>query len=259
MARERGQKNPTVIGNWKMHKTAREAVDFIEAILPLVEGCQVNLFLAVPFTSIQSAVQAARNTPIVIGAQNMHEAREGAFTGEIASLMLKEAGAAFALLGHSERRTHFGEGDEVIQRKVARALADDLTPVLCIGETLEEKDSGKTEKVLKKQLSAVHGIGKGDAGKLILAYEPVWAIGTGKPATTETAQTAHAAIRSELTHLFGKQTAHLIPILYGGSVSKENASHFMAKGDIDGLLVGTAALDPLTLAAIVKQTTEKKT
>ena len=253
-----GEKNPTVIGNWKMHKTAREAVDFIESILPLVEGCQVNLFLAVPFTSIQPAASAARNTPIVIGAQNMHDAREGAFTGEIAGLMLKEAGASFAILGHSERRTLFGEGEEIVQKKVMRALADDLTPVLCIGETLEERESGKTEKVLKRQLSAVHGIGKGDAGKIILAYEPVWAIGTGKSATAETAQAAHALIRSELAHLFGKQTANLIPILYGGSVSPDNAPHFMAKGDIDGLLVGGAALDPLSLAAIVKHSTEKK-
>jgi triosephosphate isomerase (TIM) len=233
-----GEKNPTVIGNWKMHKTAREAIDFIEAILPLVEGCQVNLFLAVPFTSIQPAAQAARNTPLVIGAQNMHDAREGAFTGEIASLMLKEAGASFAILGHSERRTLFGEGEEMVQKKVMRALADDLTPVLCIGETLEERESGKTEIVLKRQLSAVHGI--------------------GKSATPETAQAAHALIRSELTHLFGKQAANLIPILYGGSVNPDNAPHFIAKGDIDGLLVGGAALDPLSLAAIVKHSTEKK-
>jgi triosephosphate isomerase (TIM) len=250
-------KNPTVIGNWKMHKTAREAVDFIEAILPLVQGCQVNLFLAVPYLSIQPAASAARNTPLVIGAQNMHEAREGAFTGEISALMLKEAGASFALLGHSERRALFGEGDERVQKKVIRALADDLTPVLCLGETLEERESGKTEKVLKTQLSAVQGIGKGDAGKIILAYEPVWAIGTGKPATAETAQAAHATIRAELAHLFGKPAASQIPILYGGSVKAENASHFMAKGDIDGLLVGGASLDPLSLSAIVKHTKEK--
>ena len=253
------KRNPYVIGNWKMNKTAREAVDFIEVALPLVEGCQANIFLAVPFTSISSAALAAKNTRIVIGAQNMHDEREGAFTGEIASLMLKEAGAAFVILGHSERRTLFGETDEMIQRKVSRALADDLTPVLCIGETLEEREAGKTDKVLKRQLaSALQGIEKEDAEKVLLAYEPVWAIGTGKSATPETAQSAHAAIRSELAHLFGKHTANLIPILYGGSVKPDNARQLMAQDDIDGVLVGGASLDPQSYAAIVKHSTEKK-
>ena len=252
-------RNPTVIGNWKMYKTAREAVDFIETALPLMKGCQVNLFLAVPFTSISPAVHAAKNTPLVIGAQNMHDAREGAFTGEIASLMLKEAGASFVLLGHSERRRLFDETDTMIQRKVARALADDLIPVLCIGETLEERDAGKTESVLKKQLTAaLAGIRKEEAGKILLAYEPVWAIGSGKSATPEIAQEAHLSIRSELVHLFGKQGASLVPILYGGSVKPENAHSLMAKGDIDGLLVGGASLDPHSFAAIVKNSTEKK-
>ena len=150
--------------------------------------------------------------------------REGAFTGEIASLMLKEAGADFVLLGHSERRRLFEESDAMIQRKVARALADDLIPVLCIGETLEEREKGKTEIVLKQQLaSALAGIQNEDAGKILLAYEPVWAIGSGKTATPEIAQEAHAFIRSELVHLFGKHGASLIPILYGGSVKPDNA------------------------------------
>ena len=253
------KRNPYVIGNWKMYKTAREAVDFIEVALPLVEGCQANIFLAVPFTSISSAALAAKNTRIVIGAQNMHDEREGAFTGEIASLMLKEAGAAFVILGHSERRTLFGETDEMIQRKVSRALADDLTPVLCIGETLEEREAGMTEKILKRQLaSALRGIEKEDAEKVLLAYEPVWAIGTGKSATPETAQSAHEAVRSELAHLFGKHTANLIPILYGGSVKPDNARQLMTQDDIDGVLVGGASLDPQSYAAIVKHSTEKK-
>lgn len=253
------KQNPYVIGNWKMYKTSREAVDFIETVLPLIEGCQVNLFLAVPYTSISPAALAAKNTRILIGAQNMHDAREGAFTGEIASLMLKEAGANFVLLGHSERRTLFGETDEMVRKKVARALADDLVPVLCIGETLEERVSGKIEKVLKHQLtSAFHGIGKEDVGKILLAYEPVWAIGTGKSATPEIVQDAHAAIRVELVHLLGKQTAGLIPILYGGSVNPDNAPHLMVKGDIDGFLVGGASLDPQSFAGIVKHSTKKK-
>lgn len=252
-------RSPYVIGNWKMYKTSREAVDFIETLHPLIEGCQVNLLLAVPYTSISSAAQAARNTRIVIGAQNMHDARDGAFTGEIASLMLKEAGAAFAILGHSERRTLFGETDVTIQKKVARALADDLSPILCIGESLQEREAGKTAVVLKRQLGvALEGIQKEDAGKVLIAYEPVWAIGTGKAATPEMAQESHAAIRSEIVQMFGKQTASFIPILYGGSVKPENAHSLMAKGDIDGLLVGGASLDPHTFASIIKHSTEKK-
>ena len=252
-------RNPYVIGNWKMYKTAREAIDFIETVVPLVLGCQVNLFLAVPFTSISPASLAAKNTPFVIGAQNMHEAREGAFTGEIASLMLKEAGASFVILGHSERRTLFSETDEMIRKKVARTLADDLTPVLCIGETFSEREEGKTNKVLKHQLaSALQGIQKEDVAKIILAYEPVWAIGTGQTATPEIAQEAHFFIRSELTALFGKQSAARVPLLYGGSVKADNAHFLIDKGDIDGLLVGAASLDPKSFTAIVKKTIEKK-
>ncbi len=250
-----------VIGNWKMYKTAREAADYIEALVPLIEECQANFFLAVPYTSIASAVQAAKNTKIVVGAQNMHDAREGAFTGEIASLMLKEAGAAFAILGHSERRTLFNETNESIHKKVIRALQDDLRPVLCIGETLQEREAGKTEEVLKEQLvSALQGIPKEDAGKIILAYEPVWAIGTGKTATPNIAQEAHAYIRSLLCDLFGKRAGNKIPILYGGSVKPDHVLLLMQKADIDGVLVGGASLDPKTFAAIAMQCTppEKK-
>jgi len=251
-------KHPYVIGNWKMHKTAREAADFIERLLPIVEGKQVNLFLAVPFTAISPAAQAAKHTRVVVGAQNMHGEREGAFTGEIASLMLKEAGAAFVLLGHSERRSLFGETDEAVRSKVARALADDLIPVLCIGESAEEREAGKAEKVLQRQLAvALEGIPAEDAKRLLVAYEPVWAIGTGKTATPEIAQKAHAYIRSELTQLFGKSASAQIPILYGGSVKPDSARHLMAQGDIDGLLVGGASLDPATFAAIAQHSTEK--
>jgi triosephosphate isomerase len=242
-----------------MHKTAREAIDFIEKLGPLLEGDEVKIFLAVPYTSISPAAHAAKNTRIVIGAQNMHEAREGAFTGEIASLMLKEAGASFVLIGHSERRALFGESEERIQKKMARALADDLTPVLCIGESLEDRRAKKMEKVLKEQLSsALHGLPNEDAGKIILAYEPVWAIGSGESATPKMAQEAHAFIRAELTHLLGARAAGHIPILYGGSVNPENAHSLMAQGDVDGLLVGGASLKPESFAAIIKNATEKK-
>jgi len=240
-----------VVGNWKMYKTAREATDYIEELLPKVAGCKAKLYLAVPFTSIAPAAAFAKETPLVIGAQNMNDARDGAFTGEIAGLMLKEAGAAFVLLGHSERRQVFGENDPLIHRKVLRALADDIEPILCVGETLKEREAGKTEEVLKRQIeTALDGVPTEDAGRLILAYEPVWAIGTGKTATPQIAQEAHAYCRSILGALFGKRKASTISILYGGSVKHDNASQLILQKDIDGVLIGGASLDPQHFATI---------
>ena len=242
-----------VIGNWKMYKTSREAADYIEQLIPKIEGCKACVYLAVPFTSIASAAAAAKQARIEIGAQNMNDARDGAFTGEIAALMLKEAGAAFVLLGHSERRRIFQETDELIHRKVVRALQDDLKPILCVGETLEEREEGRTEEVLKRQIDAgLADVPKERAGDLILAYEPVWAIGTGKSATAKQAQDAHAFCRECLASLFGKRGAGKIPILYGGSVKPENAQTLISQKDIDGVLVGGASLDPQTLADIIQ-------
>ncbi len=247
---------PCVIGNWKMYKTAREATDYIDSLNPLIEGCSAKLFLAVPYTSIAPASQCAKLTKIAVGAQNMHDVREGAFTGEIASLMLKEAGASFVILGHSERRTLFGETNELIHKKVVRALKDDLLPVLCIGENAQERKEGKTHEALKEQLvSALAEIPKEDAEKVIVAYEPVWAIGTGETATPAIAQEAHFYIRSVLRDLFGEKTGDLIPILYGGSVKPNNVHLLMQESDIDGVLVGGASLDPKTFAAIAMQCT----
>ncbi len=237
-----------VVGNWKMYKTAREATDYIEALLPKVEEAQVNIYLAVPFTSIAPAAHYAKETPIVIGAQNMNDAREGAFTGEIAGLMLKEAGAAFVLLGHSERRHLFGESDALIHRKVVRALQDDIQPILCIGET----KAGQMEKVLREQLlSALEGVPKEDAQRLIVAYEPVWAIGTGQTATPKQIQHAHAFCRDFLIETFGKKIGGAIPILYGGSVKPSNIAEIAAEKDVDGVLVGGASLDPEAFAQII--------
>jgi len=251
-----------IVGNWKMYKTAREASAYLEELIPLIEGSKAKIFLAVPYTSITSAAKAAKGTEVMIGAQNMNDAREGAFTGEIAALMLKEAGAEFVLLGHSERRNVFDETDDFIQRKVVRALQDDLIPVLCVGESAKDRDSGETEAVLQKQIEAcLEGVPKEEAGKLILAYEPVWAIGTGKTATPEMAQEAHAFCRKMLSELFGKKNADKIPILYGGSVNVNNAAELMEQEDIDGVLVGGASLDPKTLAEISspkKKTTTKQ-
>lgn len=241
-----------VVANWKMYKTAREATDYIEALIPKVEESSVNIFLSVPFTSIAPAAQYAKETNIIIGAQNMNDAREGAFTGEIAGLMLKEAGAGFVIIGHSERRHIFGETDAFIHRKVLRALQDDIQPILCVGETAKQRDDGKTEEVLKEQiLTALDGVPKEDSERLIIAYEPVWAIGTGKTATSKHIQEAHAFCRECLAQIFGKKKAEDIPILYGGSVKPENAEDITAEKDVDGVLVGGASLNPETLAEII--------
>ncbi len=241
------------IGNWKMYKTMREAVAYIEQLDPLIEGCKTRVFLAVPYTSIASAAACAKETVISIGAQNMNDAREGAFTGEIAALMLKEAGAQFVILGHSERRHIFGETDEFLNRKVVRALQDGLTPVFCIGETIGERESGRTEEVLKRQIElGLNGIPKEEAERVILAYEPVWAIGTGKTATAKLAQEAHAFCRSCLEGLWGKRKAAQVPIVYGGSVKPDHVKELVSQKDIDGVLVGGASLDPATFAQIIQ-------
>lgn len=241
-----------VVGNWKMYKTAREATDYIEELIPKVETSHVNIYLAVPFTSITSAAHYSKETNIVIGAQNMNDAREGAFTGEIAGLMLKEAGASFVLLGHSERRHIFAESNAFIHKKVLRALQDDIQPILCIGETSRERDAGKMEEVLEEQLtSALEGVPKEEAKNLLIAYEPVWAIGTGKTATPKMIQEVHSLIRAGLEKLFGKRAGKGIPILYGGSVKPDNVSDIGAEEDVDGVLVGGASLDPATFAEIV--------
>jgi triosephosphate isomerase len=241
-----------VIGNWKMYKTARQATDYIEALIPKVEGAKINIYLSVPFTSIASAAHYAKSTQIVVGAQNMNDAREGAFTGEIAGLMLKEAGASFVLLGHSERRNVFGEEDAFIHKKVLRALQDDIQPVLCIGEKAEHHGKGMAEEVLKGQLlAALEGVPKEDAEKLILAYEPVWAIGSGKTPTIEQIQKTHAFCRECLIEEFGKKVGGGIPILYGGSVNPDNVAAITAEKDVDGVLVGGASLDVNTFAEII--------
>ena len=248
-----------VVANWKMYKTAREASAYIEELLPLIEGLTPQIFLAVPYTSIATAARAAKGSELRIGAQNMNDAREGAFTGEIAALMLKEAGAEFVLLGHSERRKIFGESNALIQRKVLRALQDELTPILCVGETAAERRAEETEEVLRKQIEeGLADIPKEEASKLMLAYEPVWAIGTGEVATPAIVEESHALVRAVLNDLFGKRIGAKIPILYGGSVKPDNVAKLVAKKDVDGVLVGGASLDPQMLAKIAKNCKESK-
>jgi triosephosphate isomerase len=252
-----------VVGNWKMYKTSREATDYIETLLPLIAKCKANVYLAVPFTAIASSAHFAKKSCLTIGAQNMNDAREGAFTGEIAGLMLKEAGASFVILGHSERRQIFQETNEMIHKKLIRALQDDLQPILCVGETFEQRKADKTEEILTEQLkTALRSIPKEDVSKIVIAYEPVWAIGTGLVATPKIAQSAHSHIRSILEDLLGKTKANAISILYGGSVKPEHVSSLISEKDIDGVLVGGASLDPKTFGSIamncVKKTTRGK-
>ncbi len=264
--RELMSKRPIVVGNWKMHKTALDAVHYVEAITPLLQGVESQIFLAVPFPSITPVAQAARKGGILVGAQNMHDAPEGAFTGEVSGLMLKSAGASFVLLGHSERRALFGESDAFIHRKVLRALQDDLIPILCVGETWEEREEGLTEKVLHRQLSsALAGVALDTPDSamgseprkfqadgrvrynLMVAYEPVWAIGTGKSATPAMVAEAHAMCRKYAP----------VPLLYGGSVNGENASQIISQKNVDGVLVGGASLSPQTFAQIAIHCSKK--
>jgi triosephosphate isomerase len=237
---------PIIAGNWKMYKTAAEAASFVTALAPLVSESSASVWIAPPFTAIHAAASAAKGTQITIGAQNMSDAVEGAFTGEISSRMLLEAGARFVLLGHSERRQLFHETDALIHRKLKRAFADELLPILCVGESEQERREGKTKQVLERQLSAcLEGI---DPQELVIAYEPLWAIGTGKTATPEIAQEAHAICRALLNRLWGRQ----ISILYGGSVKPDHIADLMQMPDIDGVLVGGASLEVASFAKMVQ-------
>lgn len=241
-----------IVGNWKMYKTGEEAEAYLHALLPLVAKAASRIYLAVPFTAISKAVSIVKDSKIVIGAQNMHDVSEGAFTGEIAAKMLVEAGAKFVILGHSERRRYFHEDNAFINKKVKRAIESQIQPLLCIGETLEERTAGKTEEILKRQLTeCLAGLNAQQLATLIVAYEPVWAIGTDQVATPETAQTAQAFCRKQLQELFGEEVAKHTPILYGGSVKPENAKELLSQHDIDGLLVGGASLSVNAFSQIV--------
>ena len=241
--------HPWIAANWKMYKTIGETKEFISALTPQIHGAKARVLIAPPFTAIAAAAAAAKGSSIHIGAQNMSDAHEGAFTGEISGKMVRDAGASFVILGHSERRHLFGETNALIHRKVKRAVEEGLTPLLCIGETEDQREKGHTERVLKEQLE---GCLKEISSTLAIAYEPVWAIGTGKTATAEVAQEAHAYIRSILTHLWGKEKANTTPILYGGSVKPDNASLLLAQEDINGALIGGAALKVETFVQIIK-------
>lgn len=243
---------PCIVGNWKMYKTALEARAFIAALVNEISAAERRVILSVPFTAIEAAVDAARGSKIAIGAQNMHDQIEGAFTGEISARMLKASGVDFVLLGHSERRQYFAETNSFIYHKLMRALHEGLTPILCIGELLQERESGDQTRVLKLQLEeCLKGVQQSHASSIVIAYEPVWAIGTGKTATPEIAQAVHRFIRQWLEERFGREASERICLLYGGSVKPDNIAALMQQTDIDGVLVGGASLDVKLFAKIV--------
>ena len=243
-----------IAANWKMCKTPDEARAFIRDFLPLISShTRDDIAIFPPYISISAVVDVLRGSAIEVGAQNMYWGKQGAFTGEICGSMLVAIGCKQVILGHSERRQYFGEDDHSVNRKLLAAIADGLKAIVCIGELLEEREAGRTEEVLRRQVgAALREISGADAGKFAIAYEPVWAIGTGKTATPQMAVEAHEFIRHEAAKSIGDQGARELRILYGGSVKPENATALMSEQEIDGALVGGASLDPKSFAAIVK-------
>jgi len=240
-------------GNWKMYKTPAETTAFFEKFRPLVEKSEhCEIVICPPFTNLSAAAAVAKGSPIRIGGQNIAWAKEGAFTGEISGSMLIAAGATHAIVGHSERRQYFGETDASVLKRAQAALEYGLTPIVCVGERLEEREAGRTAEVLKKQFAdGIAGLTEQQFAKIVIAYEPVWAIGTGKTATPEIAADAHRVIRGEVAAKFGKDAAAQVRILYGGSVKADNVKALMAQPEIDGTLVGGASLDAVSFASIV--------
>lgn len=240
--------------NWKMYKTPEQTRNFFRDFLPMVAGHTRDEIVVCPsFLDLPAALDAAKGSNVVIGAQNIHWKEEGAFTGETSAAQLLAIGIGTVIIGHSERRQYFGETDDTVNLRLKMALESGLNAICCVGEVLQEREAGLTDDVLRRQcVRAFHAISAKKAEKLVVAYEPVWAIGTGKTATPELAAEAHAVIRSEATEIFGEEFAGQLRILYGGSVKPENVSSLMAQEEIDGALVGGASLDPKSFAAIVK-------
>jgi triosephosphate isomerase (TIM) len=236
---------PFIAANWKMHKTVHEAVVFVKEFRSMVKDIDdVEIVVAPPFTAVHAVAEAARNTPIGVAGQNLHWEREGAFTGEVSGAMLREAGADYAIIGHSERRRLFGETDQTVNRKLVAALANRLTPIVCIGETLEEREADQTADVLDRQIkNGLDAMTGEQVGALVIAYEPVWAIGTGRNATPVQAAEAHAHIRGRLRQWFGGPAADHCHVIYGGSVKPDNIHELIALPDVDGALVGGASLE----------------
>ncbi len=242
-----------IAGNWKMNKTSADAVTLVQEVVTAVgRNTDVDVVVCPPFTSLESVFKVLDGSTVKLGAQNMHPEASGAFTGEISAGMLRALFASYVILGHSERRTYFQETDTFINQKVLSALKAQLKPILCVGETLAEREAGSTLKVVQTQLEAgLEGVSKDLATNVVIAYEPVWAIGTGKVATTEQAQEVHAFIRGLLTKLFGSAVAGRMRILYGGSMKPANAPELLSQKDIDGGLIGGASLESRSFVELV--------
>ena len=241
-----------IAGNWKMNMLPNEAIKFIQDFAPLVKDTQNEVILCVPYTDLFYALLNAQDTNIKIGAQNMHWEEKGAYTGEISAQMLKSIGVQYVIIGHSERRQYFSETDETVNKKVKSALEHELKPIICVGETLEQREAGKTQEIITTQTRlALEGLTTEQVKDIIIAYEPIWAIGTGKTATSEDANESIKAIRKEIEKIYGNEIANNVIIQYGGSVKSTNAKELFTTSDIDGGLVGGASLKPDEFAKIV--------
>ncbi len=243
-----------IAGNWKMNKTATEGKALVEELIPMVSDVTACEVVVCPtFTSLATVVEACKGTNVKVGAQNVHWAESGAFTGEISAEMLKEVGVEYVIIGHSERRQYFGETDATVNQRTKAALAAGLKPIVCIGELLEEREGEKTEEVLDRQVrEGLVDLTEADLDNVVIAYEPVWAIGTGKTATPEMAQDTQAFVRSVVADMFGQSAADKMRIQYGGSMKPENSGELVAQEDIDGGLIGGAALKADSFAQLIK-------
>ena len=241
-----------IAGNWKMNMLPNEAIDYIEAFAPMVKDTNNEVILCVPYTDLWYALMNAQGTNIKIGAQNMHFAENGAYTGEVSPQMLKSIGVEYVIIGHSERRQYYNETDETVNKKVKAAYEVGLKPIVCVGESLEEREAGKTEDIITNQTRlALEGLTADQVKATIVAYEPIWAIGTGKTATSEDANNSIKAIRAEIKRIYGEDVAEEVIIQYGGSVKSSNAKELFTTSDIDGGLVGGASLKPDEFSKIV--------
>jgi triosephosphate isomerase (TIM) len=246
-------RKPVIAGNWKMFKTVKETVQFIEQVKPLVQNNrEVEVVIAPPYTALSDAVKTSGGSNVKISSQSVHWEKEGAFTGEIAAGMLVELGVQYCIIGHSERRQYFGETNQTVFKRTKAALQSGLIPIVCVGEVLEEREAGRTAEVIKTQFSeGLAGLTPEEFSHIIIAYEPVWAIGTGKTATPEMAEEVHRQIRGLVKTQYGEQLAEGLRVLYGGSVKPDNVKGLMSQPDIDGALVGGASLKPDSFAALV--------
>ena len=242
-----------IAGNWKMNMLPNEAIEYIQAFEPLVKDAKAEVILCVPYTDLFYCLMNAQNTNIKIGAQNVHFEEKGAYTGEVSAKMLKSIGVEYVIIGHSERRQYFAETDETVNKKIKAALANGLKPIVSVGETLEQREAGKTVEIITNQTKlALEGLTREQVKGIIIAYEPIWAIGTGKTATSEDANNSIKAIRKEIANIYGSEVAEEVIIQYGGSVKSSNAKELFACSDIDGGLVGGASLKPDEFSKIVK-------